>query len=416
MATLQDILGGLPPGLLTPEQQAMAERRARNAGLMNLGFALLQSSQGQRGQPKPSLGQIIGQAGPVGAQAYQQSFDQTLKGLLLKQQMADAQRKREREQRMEDANRQFIEQISGAVRTVPTGTGAGEQQQQALMSQMMFPGEQQAPTEDVMATRQALMSNVNIPQTTVPDVAAQNRAVMEYLMKTDPAKYAELVSKRTESKPIQIDLKNRVILVDPADPTKIIGSFDKAAEQGQSTQTEIGLGNNFTKDAAPYVGVTQAYRKVEAAAMNPSPAGDISLIFGYMKMLDPTSVVREGEFATAQSAGSVPTTIVALYNQALQGTRLTEGQRQDFLNQSYNLLKSQKDVYEKTIAPRYESLVKSGKLNRENVMFDPFGGMSFANPPSLPTKASKDAGKAPAGVPQNVWEVMTPQERSLWQK
>jgi hypothetical protein len=79
MATLQELLGGgLPAGLLDPAQMQAAEQRAQNALLTNLGFALLQSSRGQPGQGKPSLGQVIGQAGPVGLQAYQQTFDKTL--------------------------------------------------------------------------------------------------------------------------------------------------------------------------------------------------------------------------------------------------------------------------------------------------------------------------------------------------
>ena len=95
MATLQELLGGgLPPGLLSPEQQQAAEQRAQNALLTNLGFALLQSSRGQPGQGKPSLGQAIGQVGPVGLQAYQQSFDKTLadtlKGLQIKQAISEA--------------------------------------------------------------------------------------------------------------------------------------------------------------------------------------------------------------------------------------------------------------------------------------------------------------------------------------
>ncbi len=93
MATLQELLGGgLPQGLLSPAEMKAAEQRAQNALLTNLGFALLQSSRGQPGQGKPSLGQAIGQAGPVGLQAYQQSFDKTLadtlKGMQIKQAIA----------------------------------------------------------------------------------------------------------------------------------------------------------------------------------------------------------------------------------------------------------------------------------------------------------------------------------------
>lgn len=122
-------MNGLIPGLLSPEQQAMAEQRARQSGLLNLGFALLQSSQGQPGQGKPRLGQIIGQAGPVGVQAYQSSFDDTLKQLLTAQQLQDAKRKREQEERYRTA-------IRGAVstRTSPT-LGLGAQQVESPITQ-----------------------------------------------------------------------------------------------------------------------------------------------------------------------------------------------------------------------------------------------------------------------------------------
>lgn len=90
-------------GLLTPEQQQVAQQRAQQAGLLNLGFGLLQASQGQRGQPRPGFGQIIGQAGPGALQAYQGSFDDTLKNLLVAQQLKDAQTKRARETAIQQA-------------------------------------------------------------------------------------------------------------------------------------------------------------------------------------------------------------------------------------------------------------------------------------------------------------------------
>jgi len=83
---------------LTPEQQAMAERQAQQAMLTQLGFGLLQASTGAPGQRRPSLGQIVGQAGPGAMQAYQSGFDRTLQQIMLSQQMADQQRKRDQEQ------------------------------------------------------------------------------------------------------------------------------------------------------------------------------------------------------------------------------------------------------------------------------------------------------------------------------
>jgi len=69
---------------------------------------------------------------------------------------------------------------------------------------------------------------------------------------------------------------------------------------------------------------------VEASASDPSAAGDLSLIFAYMRMLDPGSVVRESEFQLAASAGSLPTIAQAAFEQVKSGRRLTQIQRDDF--------------------------------------------------------------------------------------
>lgn len=78
---LNQLLGGTNVlGLLDPTGalQAEAERRAQSAGLLNFAFGALQASRGQPGQGRPGLGQVLGQAGPVGVAGYQQSFEKTL--------------------------------------------------------------------------------------------------------------------------------------------------------------------------------------------------------------------------------------------------------------------------------------------------------------------------------------------------
>jgi len=98
MATLQDLMGaGIPAGLLDPQQEQALQERAKSQGLLNLGFALLQASQGQPGQGRPRLGQIIGQAGPAFAQGYRGAFDETLQNIVLGQQIQEMQKKRQQE-------------------------------------------------------------------------------------------------------------------------------------------------------------------------------------------------------------------------------------------------------------------------------------------------------------------------------
>ena len=107
-----------------------------------------------------------------------------------------------------------------------------------------------------------------------------------------------------------------------------------------------------------FADIAAGYEKVKVAKDDPSPAGDISLIFGYMKMLDPGSVVREGEFATAQNAGSVPDRILNAYNSALNGTRLNPKQRKDFLNQAGNVYNAQQGLV-KSLEKDYSGLAES---------------------------------------------------------
>ncbi len=102
-------------------------------------------------------------------------------------------------------------------------------------------------------------------------------------------------------------------------------------------------------DIKGFVEVRDAYDRIQSAAKNPSAAGDLALIFAYMKILDPNSTVREGEFANAENAGSVPERIWAQYNKVKEGTRLTEVQRKDFIDTSKGLYEPKRRNYEQAV-------------------------------------------------------------------
>lgn len=118
--------------------------------------------------------------------------------------------------------------------------------------------------------------------------------------------------------------------------------------------------------------VDVAYKKIQGAAKNVSAAGDLSLIFAYMKMLDPGSTVREGEFANAQNAGGVDDKAKAAYNNVLNGQRLTESQRADFLGQAKGLYEAQRQQYS-AAAQRYRGLAEKQKMAPDDVAMDRAG-------------------------------------------
>lgn len=95
--------------------------------------------------------------------------------------------------------------------------------------------------------------------------------------------------------------------------------------------------------------IRSAYENVRAAGANPSAAGDLSMIFAYMKLLDPGSVVREQEFANAQNAAGVPDQVRNMYNRALNGQRLNPNQRQDFISQAERLYGARRQTYDQIV-------------------------------------------------------------------
>ncbi len=88
-----------------------------------------------------------------------------------------------------------------------------------------------------------------------------------------------------------------------------------------------------------------------------------------MKLLDPGSTVREGEFATAEQTRGVDQKAVGLYNKLLSGERLTEDQRKAFIGRSQKLYGPAEGRHQKRIAT-YAGLAKSANLDPAQVVVD----------------------------------------------
>lgn len=133
---------------------------------------------------------------------------------------------------------------------------------------------------------------------------------------------------------------------------KLADLRNKVQKSGMSPSSDLRkewVKDDTTKNTKK---LAEAYNKIISAATNPSAAGDLALVFNYMKMLDPGSVVRESEFANAAQARGALTrleesgvVIPAILRQSLQklenGEFLLPEQRQDFSNQATNVFNSQ---------------------------------------------------------------------------
>lgn len=137
----------------------------------------------------------------------------------------------------------------------------------------------------------------------------------------------------------------------------------------QLSDVEEGFRKEFGSHAKPYFETRDAFSRVQQAASNPSPAGDLALIFNFMKMLDPGSVVREGEFATAQNAAGIPDRIVNIYNRALRGERLGDAQRADFVAQANGLFSRAERQYG-AVQQQYKDILSRKGIDHRNVIID----------------------------------------------
>ena len=162
-----------------------------------------------------------------------------------------------------------------------------------------------------------------------------------------------------------------------------------------------------------YSDQTKGYQEVKSAygrvlASDQTAAGDIALIFNYMKMLDPGSVVREGEFATAQNAGGVDAKVYNLYNKLMTGERLKPDQRKMFTKQAENLY-TQAGKQEAVVRQGIERIAKGYGLKTENIFYTPTEEAPKAPAPfsvtlpngqvaTFPNQQALDAYKKAAGL------------------
>lgn len=127
------------------------------------------------------------------------------------------------------------------------------------------------------------------------------------------------------------------------------------------------LRGEFTKLAGEFLDVQAAFGRINAA-QNTSQ-GDISLLISFMKMLDPGSVVRESEFATAETAASVPERLKGAYMQIISGERLTQSQRNGLKAQSKALFDAELSSQTQLIT-EYQGLAEDYGLDSSRVVRD----------------------------------------------
>ena len=171
----------------------------------------------------------------------------------------------------------------------------------------------------------------------------------------------------------------------PKSNAQVLKEGQQAAENaGKGFDRSNTLRDEYNKLTTDFRTIQDAYTKIKNTSDN--GAGDMSLLYSYVKLLDPGSVVRESEFATAAASGSFGQQVQGAVQRVLTGERLPSDLRASFKNEAENLYKSQKAGADR-VKGQYTDIAKRYGLKPEDVITD----YAEASPPKLGGDA---AGKA----------------------
>jgi hypothetical protein len=169
---------------------------------------------------------------------------------------------------------------------------------------------------------------------------------------------------------------------------------EKASEEGLTLQQKVAeearLRGEYAKRTEDLSAAERNFLIIEKSGADMSGAGDIALVTSFMKMLDPGSVVRETEFATAANAGGLLNRLTSLATKVEKGAFLSPEQRADFTRLAKEYL-SAAQTQEGQVQASYQQIVDNYGLDPVNV----FGARAAtAAPAPGTTPAAGDDAKA----------------------
>ena len=149
-------------------------------------------------------------------------------------------------------------------------------------------------------------------------------------------------------------------------------SIAKAEKEDVSEDFILKQSKEYRNSSKSTLEAIQGYKKVIAQAENPNPNGasDMALLFGYMKSIDPGSVVRESEFKTAEATTPAMERygITKLRDKVLKGALLTPEQRKRIVEASKNGILSQLDVQATFIDPQFINSATANNVDPNRII------------------------------------------------
>ena len=156
------------------------------------------------------------------------------------------------------------------------------------------------------------------------------------------------------------------------DPSPVAGLM----QEQRVFQREKGLKDDFSQDPNIKTArqLADAVTGIESAARGQTPADDLAMIYQMVKLLDPGSVVREGEINLTRAARSLGTQVTGYWSKLKSGKLLTPEERQNILGMSRRKVDSQRGLVD-PILQSYGEQARRWGVDSASVAPDPFKGI-----------------------------------------
>ena len=202
--------------------------------------------------------------------------------------------------------------------------------------------------------------------------AGEQPTYMTKAQASQGTKTEKAFAKRMEDQDFLVKTKGKYTVEDMSKKEKAINP--------DAFKNESTLRKEFNLVAKNYTGAVQAYMAILEGAQLQSSQGDLMLIQAFQKMLDPTSVVRETEFANAQNTQGVLQKLGITLGKVSEGQMLSPTARAKFVDAS----RAYMSQVQKAFKPQRDFYVETAKRHKvsEKAIRDPFKGVQGLRPGS----------------------------------
>lgn len=381
-----DVGGSLPTGVLN--QGGWRGALEGNNPMLNIGLGILANNTGNYG----SFGAAIGKGAQQGIQSSQEAKRMALQSAMYNLQMARAKKELEQQQKQQDflktwgnpnANKTETTQLPDSWQNAPQGTDAPNFNMEKVAGQTTTT---ETPYFD---PNKSLMGAVQSGVLDFKDYLSLSKKKDPIKFDdtlVDPDTYQTVYKAPSKPKYEKVDLGGKIEIIDinPETNPSIKGTpLDKTLTPDQIANNAITLrGQDLTNyraaeanklkaqendikrgekvpenstnlrkefDDLPevknYKLARTAFKSIEDATKRNTTASDINIVYGIAKLYDPTSVVREGEYATVANSPNIPARIQGWAQYLAGGGKLTPQVKADLLAEAQSRMAAYENEY-----------------------------------------------------------------------